>query len=272
MTTVNDDSGFQLPVGAAPLYHRHVAPLMAPFVDVLVEQGVHRGQSVLDVACGTGFVTAAAAAALGGSGRLAAIDPNPAMVEFAATEIGDVEVDWRVASALDLPFGDGSFDSVLCQQGVQFFPDPAAGLAEMRRVTRPGGFLGATVFAPLARSPYLAAQFHLLQTYGGVPPEIAATAFPPGGRTTVRDWAELAGWSAVDVTLVERVVRLPSLSEHIPAHLRALPWSGPFFELPSRSRDVAVAEMEESLAEFRTADGGADVGVCVLLLTAKRPD
>lgn len=54
----------------------------------------------------------------------------------------DRAIRWEQASADDLPFPDAGFDAVLCQQGLQFFPDPASALAQMRRVARPGARLG----------------------------------------------------------------------------------------------------------------------------------
>lgn len=74
-------------------------------------------------------------------------DLNPAMVAQARTvpEDSGAKLSWCEASALDLPFGDGEFDTVICQQGLQFFPDPSAGVREMARVGRAGGRIGVTV-------------------------------------------------------------------------------------------------------------------------------
>ena len=61
------------------------------------------------------------------------------MLDHAARKLDTPRVTWRQANALGLPFGDASFDAVVCQFGVMFFPDKTAGFAEALRVLRPGG-------------------------------------------------------------------------------------------------------------------------------------
>lgn len=117
-----------VPMIFAP-YARHV-------VDRLPKSGLTR---VLEVAAGTGVVTRALAAALPASVSITATDLNQAMIDE-ARGVGTVRpVEWRTADAMQLPFGDETFDAVVCQFGVMFFPDKAHGFAEARRVLRPGG-------------------------------------------------------------------------------------------------------------------------------------
>ena len=133
------ESGFQLVGGGPRAYDHSVAEFAGPFADVAVS-AVHPrpGEALLDLACGTGFVTRRAAYSVGRAGTVVGLDINPAMLEVAADEGPDM-ADWVCASADDMPFEDGSFDAVVCQQGVQFFPDPVAALAEAGRVLRPAG-------------------------------------------------------------------------------------------------------------------------------------
>jgi SAM-dependent methyltransferase len=132
---VVEESGFQVDINAPSAYEAQVRPLMAPFVDVLVNSTVTAGDAVLDVACGTGFATRAAAAVAGRDARVEGSDLNPAMVAHARSvaDGSGANLTWREASALELPHEDGEFDTVICQQGLQFFPDPAAGVREMGR-------------------------------------------------------------------------------------------------------------------------------------------
>ena len=97
----------------------------------------------LDVGCGPGALTAELVRRLGPS-AVAAIDPSPPFVAAARAKFGEVDV--REGVAEQLPFPDGSFDIVLAQLVVHFMADPVAGLAEMRRVTRSGGVVVATVW------------------------------------------------------------------------------------------------------------------------------
>jgi SAM-dependent methyltransferase len=71
--------------------------------------------------------------------RTTGLDINPGMVQVARSLPSELPISWQAGSALRMPFPDEYFDVVLCQQGVQFFPDRAAGLREMRRVLAPGG-------------------------------------------------------------------------------------------------------------------------------------
>src|SRR5689334_7450419 len=102
---------------------------MSPFVAALA-QYVHAGDAVLDVACGTGYATQAAADRAGDKGTVIGVDVNPAMVQVATLHAkGRYEI--HRAPADRLPFPDAGFDVVLCQQGLQFFPDIRAAFGEM---------------------------------------------------------------------------------------------------------------------------------------------
>jgi ubiquinone/menaquinone biosynthesis C-methylase UbiE len=135
--------------------------MMEPWVRRLVDVAALRpAEHVLDVACGTGFVARLAAERVGTGGRVVGIDLNVSMIEAArAVSTGDSRntIEWRTGDAAALPFANAVFDVVLCQQGVQFFPDRLRGLREMRRVLRHGGRLAFTVWSAITDFPYSAA-------------------------------------------------------------------------------------------------------------------
>ncbi len=105
--------------------------------------GVNDGQRVLDVGCGPGALTAELVARVG-SAAVSAVDPSEPFVE--AARVRHPAVDVQQASAEQLPFPDQLFDVALAQLVVQFMSDPAAGVAEMRRVTRRDGVVAACVW------------------------------------------------------------------------------------------------------------------------------
>jgi SAM-dependent methyltransferase len=105
--------------------------------------GVRAGQSVLDVGCGSGALTAELVRRLGPE-AVAAVDPSESLL--AATHARHPGIDARLAAAEELPYADGTFDATLAQLVVHFMTDPGAGLAEMARVTRPGGVVAASVW------------------------------------------------------------------------------------------------------------------------------
>ncbi len=129
--------------GSIPdIYDEFLVPLIFESYarDLATRVAALRPARVLETAAGSGVVTRALAPLLGPSARFTVTDLNPPMLERAKKRQGtDRRIAWQPADALALPFEDGSFDAVLCQFGVMFFPDRAAGFAEARRVLRPGG-------------------------------------------------------------------------------------------------------------------------------------
>ena len=103
---------------------------------------------VLETAAGTGIVTRALVQALPPDIAITATDLNQPMLDHAAQKLDAPQVAWRQANALSLPFEDSGFEAVVCQFGVMFFPDKAAGFAEARRVLRPGGRFLMAVWTP----------------------------------------------------------------------------------------------------------------------------
>ncbi|MFC8730831.1 class I SAM-dependent methyltransferase [Luteimicrobium sp. NPDC057192] len=150
------DAG-RLFVGGLPAaYEQLLVPLFfEPYADDLVARAnARRPSAVLELAAGTGVVTRRLAAALPAGCTLVATDLNAGMIDVArglapTRPDGAPPVDWRVADAQDLPFPDGSFDLVLCQFGVMFFPDRVASYAEAARVLRPGGAYLLSAWGPV---------------------------------------------------------------------------------------------------------------------------
>jgi SAM-dependent methyltransferase len=129
-------------VGSVPqAYEQYLVPLIfEPYAaDLALRTAQQYPSRVLETAAGTGVVTRQLAKMLPPEVSLVATDLNQAMLDQAAAEGTDRPVEWRQADALRLPFPDGSFDVVVCQFGVMFFPDKARAFAEAKRVLRPGG-------------------------------------------------------------------------------------------------------------------------------------
>jgi ubiquinone/menaquinone biosynthesis C-methylase UbiE len=111
-------------------------------VELIARVGLKPGWHVLDVASGLGPVARLAAEAAGPSGRVVASDISAAMLAVASARPegpGWAAMEYLECPASAIAAADDSFDVVLCQQGLQFFPERAAAVAEMRRVLRPGG-------------------------------------------------------------------------------------------------------------------------------------
>src|SRR5215203_942256 len=151
----------QVGANAAEVYERQLVPVMlAPWAPKLIDLAeVRPGAHVLDVARGTGVVTRLAAERVGSTGRVVGLDINTAMLSVARQlgPIGGATVEWLEASALEIPLPDSSFDVVLCQHGLQQFPNRPAALQEMRRVLARDGRLALCVWSRIQGSPGMAA-------------------------------------------------------------------------------------------------------------------
>ena len=136
------------------------------------------GQRIIEIAAGpgdTGFLIAP----LLGAGRLVSTDLSPVMVEAArkrASELGIVNVDFRLldAQAMDLP--DASFDGAVCRWGFMLMPDPASAFRETKRILVPGGRLAFAVFTGPEKNPFASVPAKILIEMGHLPP-------PSGGWT-----------------------------------------------------------------------------------------
>jgi ubiquinone/menaquinone biosynthesis C-methylase UbiE len=130
------------------------------------------GQTVLELAAGTGTLGFAAAAAVGSNGRVIVSDFSAAMVEAArrhAAALGVRNVECRVLDAERLDLPDGEVDGVLCRWGYMLMADPAAALAETRRVVRRGGRVSCAVFGAGDANPWVALPSRVLQERGHLP-------------------------------------------------------------------------------------------------------
>jgi SAM-dependent methyltransferase len=154
MSSADSDKAF---TGSIPkLYESHLVPMIfEPYAaDLLQRLATRTLTRVLEIAAGTGVVTRRLASGLPASVVIVATDLNQPMLNQAA-EIGTSRpVEWRQADAMSLPFANGTFDAIVCQFGVMFFPDKARAFAEARRVLRPGGLFLFNVWDRLEQNEF----------------------------------------------------------------------------------------------------------------------
>lgn len=165
---------------AARFWEKHrglIEQMFAPVAAALVQDAaIGPGQAVLDVATGPGEPALSIAGLVGTEGRVVGVDVVPAMIDAAVREAGRRglgNTTFRVASAENLPFENGSFDAVVCRFGVMFFPSPLAGIREMLRVARPGGRLAMAVWHHARNNPYHSVLSEIVERYVESPPEDA---------------------------------------------------------------------------------------------------
>jgi SAM-dependent methyltransferase len=156
MTVAQGDMLF---AGSIPqLYEEHLVPLIfeAYAEDLAARLAGTAPARILEIAAGTGVLTRAMARALPGTSAIVATDLNEPMLDHARAIGCRRAVEWRQADAMHLPFEDRSFDAVVCQFGVMFFPDKIAAFAEARRVLKPGGRLLFNVWDRIEENEFAA--------------------------------------------------------------------------------------------------------------------
>lgn len=253
---------WQLEGSAAELYQRYLVPaITAKWAEDLVRRAQLRaGESVLDVACGTGVVARLAAKKVAPA-QVTGLDLNGGMLAVARSVPNDgASINWMEGSALDLPFPAGHFDVVLCQLGLQFFPDQPKALAEMRRVLRDGGRAALSVYTPIERTPGAHAFVRALDEVLG--PDASrikrgehSFAAPAQLEGLLRD----AGFRGVDVLTVEQTIVFPSVLDYVRFQLLATPMTVLLKgePEPERQRIIAsVASTTETSSTPEMCEGG----------------
>jgi ubiquinone/menaquinone biosynthesis C-methylase UbiE len=261
---MNTQEQWQLTLNAAKLYEHYPARyILGPWAPLLVDAArVAVGERVLDVACGTGVVARAAVKRVGATGRVVGVDLNPGMIAVArslpATNDGPIE--WLERSALDLRFKNASFDVVLCQQGLQFFPDKAMALQEMRRVLDHGGRLALSVWDTKSLGVYSGAVSAALDRFVG--PEVAARFTASRKAPTADELQRLAteaDFSAVEVSIRRINIHLPRVDKFVLDHLAATPVAEAIDAAGAETRKKIGASAMEQLQRYAPGAGQFEV-------------
>jgi ubiquinone/menaquinone biosynthesis C-methylase UbiE len=258
--------------GSAPEnYERYFVPVIGePLATDLIDRAALRpGERVLDVACGTGVVARLAAAHVGATGTVAGIDINPGMLAVARSAVPPgMAIEWYEASAEALPLPDESFDVVLCQMGLQFFPDRLAALREMRRVLAPGGRLVINVPGPTPRIFAILAE--ALARH--VKTETAAfvhVVFSLHHAGEIRDLLSSAGFGAVDTQSNTRTLSLPAPEDFLWQYVHSTPLAGAVAQMDDKSRSALERDVVAGWQAF-VEDGAFVLHLDVVVATGRK--
>jgi ubiquinone/menaquinone biosynthesis C-methylase UbiE len=251
-------------------YERYFVPAIGEPVALasLRAAALQPGERVLDVGCGTGIVTRLAAAAVGSEGSVAGLDVEPGMLAVARSAAADAGIEWIEASAESIPLPDESVDVVLCQMSLQFVPDRARAVAEMRRVLVPGGRIvlnvpgpASSFFEPLAEG---------LATH--VDPRAAAfveRVFSLHDVDELADLLEGAGLREVRVEAQTVELSLPPPEDFLWQYAAATPLAGIVMEAGETARKELEREVVAAWRDYEVAEG-MEIDQRIVVATARR--
>jgi len=219
------------------------------------------GQTILELAAGTGETGFAAASRLGDDGRLIATDFAPQMVEAAqrrADELGLSNVEFRVMDAERMDLDDDTVDGVLCRWGYMLMAEPAAALSETRRVLRDGGRLALSVWGAAEHNPWAALGRRALEVRGHMrkPEPGDPGIFALGNEERLREVVAGAGFGSVEIAPVEVEYRFEDFEAYW-RFLRELAGAVEMAirELSDDERAEARGLIEQDVEPFRAGDG-----------------
>lgn len=266
---VNFGSGLHAAAGRpvdASAYERYLGRWSRLFVPaVLAAAEVANGDRVLDVATGPGEAALLALSMVTPAGRVVGADISPAMLTAARARLGAGAFQPVAMDGQALAFRDGRFDAVVCQLGLQFFPDPARGLAEFRRVLRLGRCAAVCVIATPDRAPMWGILADTLSRHLPEQRDVLHLTFALADTERLEHLLRMTGFHDVRVTRETRQVIIESFDDYwapIEAGTGQLPQA--YLALPAARRRAVREEVEARLAAFES-DGRLVMSVEMLI-------
>jgi ubiquinone/menaquinone biosynthesis C-methylase UbiE len=259
---------WQVSTDAAEVYESCFVPAIfgawaRPVADAA---GIMMGNKVLDVGCGTGVLAREALGRVGQEGHVVGLDLNEGMLAVAART--EPKIEWRRGDAASLPFEDASFDIVVSQFALMYFPDRVTSLSEMWRTLAVGGRLAVAAWAPIARARgYQILVDIAARRCGGEAADVLAAPFVLGDQAELAKQFADSGISRAKVTLHEGSIRFPSVKEFIRIEVKGSPLAD---VLSDDAMATLAAESESALAEFVVPSGEIVMPMDAHIVTATK--
>lgn len=228
------------------------------------------GKRVLDVACGTGILARKLSALVGSSQSIVGLDLAPGMLDVARRVAPDIE--WKQGSAENLPFADESYDAVVSQFGLMFFPDRVQALREMLRVLALNGRIAVAVWDSLDNIPAFADELKLMERLAGsAAADALRSPFVLGAKDDLQQLARDAGFRDPTIATHRATARFPSIRSLVETDLRGwLPMVGVVLDEDTIQRILAEAEV--ALSAYASRGGELAFEISAHVLSGGRTD
>ena len=240
--------------GAATAYDRRVGRWSRLYIpSLLAAARIKPGDTVLDVATGTGEVICSARQAVAPDGVVLGCDISVPMLLAAKSRT--LGTGLAAMNAMALACGDGNVDVVTCQLGLMFFPEVSKGLSEFHRVLREGGWMAASVWSSEERAPFVSIFPDVIANYVSVSREVLADGTSLGDKERLRDLVAEAGFRSVRVTATTHQIDFVNFEEYWePIEAGGSPTAMLYVGLPKHVRSKVKEDVRDHMQPYFIGD------------------
>ena len=241
----------------ADAYDRLTGRWSRLYASALVEAAdASHASVVLDLATGTGDAALVASQRVKAAGTVIGVDISVPMLRVANTKPSVLKVHFVAADGMALPFADGTFDAVICQFGLMFFPNRVTALMEIRRVLRPSGRVALTVWGPPDRAPFAGI---MAQALGSQLPTIRDELLLPfalGNPIELKQLLTFAGLRDIHIALQTRLANFDSVDDFLDPYEQGGGRLGQaYLQLPPVARATVRQTALSRLADYTQGNG-----------------
>jgi SAM-dependent methyltransferase len=265
---MTEHESWQVSGDAAEVYERCFVPAIfgrwAP--QVADAARVASEDRVLDVGCGTGVLARAAADRVADESQVTGLDLNEGMLAVARRL--RPRIDWRQGDATKLPLPVESYDVVMSQFSLMYFPDRSAAIKEMVRVLRPGGRLAVAVWGPYERATgYVILTEIAERRCGQAAADVLTAPFALGEEDALRVLLQEAGVDEPSIELREGSITFPSIEAFVETEVKGSPLE-PL--LDEESYRALMEEAKEMLVQFCVEGGEVVMPMDAFVMASKK--